>query len=268
MNDLQISNNSMELTNDGVRAIQEVQGSIILAKKFPRDQLAAINSIMTACKRKRLAEGAMYAYPKGKTLVTGPSIRLAEVMAQCWGNISFGIRELEQREGESLVEAFCWDMQTNVRQSKVFTVKHEIKVKGEIKKLTDPREIYEIVANNGSRRLRACIIGIIPQDVTEDAIEACNKTLSGNSKEPIIDRVKKMIAAFGDIGVNKEMIEERLGHSVNDMIESQLIDYLKIYMSIKDGMFKREEFFNIPKVAEKSDLNEKFNTKKEENKNE
>ena len=62
--------------------------------------------------------------PRGGQSVEGPSIRLAETLAQEWGNIQYGIRELSQSNGESTVEAFAWDIQTNTRQVKVFQVPH------------------------------------------------------------------------------------------------------------------------------------------------
>ena len=73
------------------RAMQEVQAAMIVAKKFPRDQHAAFGKIMIACERSVLAEAASYSYPRGGKMITGPTIRLAEVMAQNWGNMEFGI---------------------------------------------------------------------------------------------------------------------------------------------------------------------------------
>lgn len=59
----------------------------------------------------------MYQYLRGGTKVTGPSIRLAEVLAQNWGNLSFGVKELEQRDGESIAMAYTWDLETNVTRN-------------------------------------------------------------------------------------------------------------------------------------------------------
>lgn len=67
------------------RQAQEVQGAMVIAKRFPRDEVESFNRIMQSCKRKSLAESAMYEYPRGGTKVSGPSIRLAEAMAQNWG---------------------------------------------------------------------------------------------------------------------------------------------------------------------------------------
>ena len=161
------------------RAAQETQAAMVIAKRFPRDQTAAFSRILKACKRKSLAESAMYVYPRGNSQVTGPTIRLAEVMAQNWGNIDFGMIELEQKYGESTMMAYAWDLETNCRQTKVFTVKHERYTKQGSYRLSDPRDIYEMTANQGARRMRACILGVIPGDFVDDAIAECEKTMRG-----------------------------------------------------------------------------------------
>ena len=40
---------------------------------------------MRACQRRKLAESSMYEFPRGNEKITGPSIRLAEAIAQNWG---------------------------------------------------------------------------------------------------------------------------------------------------------------------------------------
>lgn len=263
--DLAPTDKSGAIAIEESRAVQQVQASLIIAKKFPRDETKAYKRIMTACKRKSLAEQAAYVFPRGGSKVSGPSIRLAETLAQYWGNLDYGLRELENKDGESLVEAFCWDLETNTRQTKLFSVKHERHTKKGVEKLTDPRDIYETVANNGARRVRACILGIIPGDIVDAAVEQCEETLRLEGKnEPIEDRARKMVAAFGELGVTQELIEKRLGHKLDAIIEQELINLRKIFQSIKDGMAKRHDFFDFPK-AETDDsakrLNEKFGKK-------
>lgn len=229
------------------RYVQEVQGMIVMAKKFPRDQFQAYNRIMEACKRKLLAEVAQYEFPRGGEKVTGPSIRLAEVLAQNWGNISTGIIELEQNYGESKVMAFAWDLETNYREERIFSVKHERKAKGVIKKLDDPRDIYELVANLGARRKRSCILAVIPKDIVEAAEAQCEETLKkSNAGKPLVDRIRDMFAKFqADFGVTKDMIEEFIGCRAEAFTERDVMKLARVYNSLRDGMAKREDFFNI-----------------------
>lgn len=247
------------------RQTQEVQAAMVIAKKFPRDHVQSFNRIIDACKRPALAESAMYEYPRGGTKVVGPSIRLAEAMAQNWGNIDFGIIELEQRNGESQVMAYAWDLETNTRQSKIFSVPHIRSTRNGNVALTDPRDIYEMVANQGARRVRACILGIIPGDVQEAAIEQCNKTMAGDNTKPIIDLVREMSGIFkNEFGVSLELIEKFIGCKSEAFTMNDLVRLKRVYKSLHDGMSKREDYFDISIEPEQSGVEDPFKNQSED----
>lgn len=232
------------------RATAEVQGAIILAKRYPRNQIEAMDRIMVACQRPGLAEQALYSYAKGGTEITGPSIRLAEAIAQNWGNLQFGIKELEQRNGESTVEAFCWDVETNVKQVKQFQAKHERHTKKGSYRLEDPRDIYEAVANQGARRLRACILGIIPGDVIDSAVGQCEQTLKAKA-DTSPEALKKLVEAFSNYKVTKEQIEKRIQRRLDTITAAQLVQLRKVYNSLKDGMSAPTDWFEAAGEAPK-----------------
>ena len=143
-------------------------------------------------------------------------------------------------------------METNAQSGQNFTNPHIREVGGKAKILTSQRDIYEINANMGARRLRSRILAILPTDLVDMAINECKKTLAGNNDEPLIDRVKKMIVAFGKIGVTQDQIEKRLGRKVDTMTVDDFTDYIGIYNAIKQGESKIAEWFEAEKVA--SDL--------------
>ena len=234
------------------RAIAEAQGKLVIAKRFPRDEVQAYNRVAQACQRKGIAEKAFYSYNRGGGTVSGPTIRFAEELARCWGNIDYGIKELSQDEGKSEMQAYAWDLETNAQSVQNFTNPHIREVGGKARILTSQRDIYEINANMGARRLRSRILAILPTDLVDMAINECKKTLAGNNDEPLIDRVKKMIVAFGKIGVTQEQIEKRLGRKVDTMTIDDFTDYIGIYNAIKQGESKIAEWFEAEKVA--SDL--------------
>lgn len=248
------------------RAIAEVQGAIILAKRFPRDEKAAIDKIINACQRPALAEQALYSYSKGGTEITGPSIRLAEAIIQNWGNAQFGIRELEQRNSESTVEAYAWDMENNIKQTKTFQVQHTRYTKKGSYALDDPREIYELTANNGARRLRACILGIVPGDVIDAAVSQCEQTLKAKA-DTSTDALKKLVDAFASYNVTKEQIEKRIQRRLDTITAAQLVQLRKIYNSLKDGMSSVADWFEVASAATEekpNSLKDKLKNKKQE----
>ncbi|MCD8020754.1 MAG: hypothetical protein LUF92_14620 [Clostridiales bacterium] len=235
------------------RQAQEVQAAMVIAKRFPRDQITAYNKVMQACQRPSLAEKAIYEYPRGGEKVTGPSIRLAEAIAQNWGNIDFGIMELEQKNGESQVMAYAWDLETNTRQTKIFAVPHVRNTRKGSYKLTDSRDIYELVANQGARRMRACILGVIPGDVVEDAVNECNRTLEGSNKKPLVDLIREMADIFQkEFGVTVKQIEKFIGWNTNSFTIKDIMKLKRVYNSLHDGMAKTTDYFEMaPKVDEK-----------------
>lgn len=231
------------------RAAAEVQAAMVIAKRFPRDENAAMQRILQACSRKSLAEEASYSFPRGGSTVSGPSIQLARVIAQAWGNIDFGITEADQRDGESTMIAYCWDLETNARECRTFQVKHERRVgRGErfrIDRLTDPRDIYEMTANQGARRLRACILGIIPGDVIAAAEAKCEQTImQAEQQTSMTERVGKLVEAFKEFGVTAEQLSARLGKKLEAVTAQEIINLRKIFRSLRDGMAKPDEFFD------------------------
>lgn len=226
------------------RQAQEVQAAMIVAKRFPRDENASYARVMRACQRKSLAEVAEYEFPRGGSKVNGPSIRLAEVLAQAWGNIDYGVTEVEQKDGESTMLAYCWDLETNTRRSMTFVVKHERKAKGKVNRLDDPRDIYEMTANQGARRVRACILGIIPGDVVDAALEQCRQTLVSGQKMPLQDRIRAMISEFDSMyQVKQEWLEKYVGCNASAFSENDVRRLGNVFRSLRDGMAKREDYF-------------------------
>jgi len=223
------------------REAQEVQAAIVAAKRFPRDQKLAFDRIMQACDRVSLAEQAMYSYTRGGQEVTGPSIRLAETIAQAWGNIQFGFAEVEQVTGASEVIAYCWDVETNTRRAISFKVQHVRDTKKGSYTLTNARDVYELVANQASRRVRNCVLAVIPGDVVEAAIARCERTLTSQGE---IEKKRANVAkAFADLGVTQDDIERRLGKRLDAMSHVDYLSLRKIYASLKDGMSEKSDWF-------------------------
>lgn len=224
------------------RAVAEAMGKLYIAKKFPRDEGKAYEKVIDACKRPTMAESAEYAYARGGETISGPSIRLAEEMARAWGNIDFGIRELSDEEDSTEMEAYAWDMETNVYTSQKFRVKKERKTRQGSYKLTDQRDIYEQNANLGNRRLRARILAVLPPDLKEAALAQCKLTLQP-PKDQLPARVKAMIEHFKKFDVTLEMLEKRAGKKSEAFTGEDFANFTSIRNSLKDGFSKAGDWF-------------------------
>lgn len=248
------SENLMEgtISIESDRAIAEAQGKLVIAKKFPRDEARAFDQVIAACQRYAFADAATYEYAKGKEedgsdkFVTGPSIRLAEAIARAWGNIDFGIRELSQKDGVSEMQAYAWDLQTNVISVQNFTVKHERHTRKGSYALKDPRDIYEMTANQAGRRLRARILAIIPDDLVKAALDEIEKTIKRGDGEPLEKRAEKMLKAYASYGITAEHIEKKIGKPVGQLTVDDLAKLLRLYNSLRDGFVRASDAFDLP----------------------
>ena len=244
------------------RAIAEAQGKLVIAKRFPRDEVQSYAKAMEACQRPTMAAKAFYSFPRGGQTVEGPTIRFAEELARCWGNIDYGIKELSQDDGKSEMQAYAWDLETNAQSVQNFTNPHQREQGRKMVTLTSQRDIYENNANMATRRLRSRILAILPAWFVEDAIAECKRTLSGQNDTPLIDRVKKMVVQFAKLGVTQEMIEKRLKRKVDTMTSDDFVEYVGIYNAVKGGESKIADWFDAQKEA--SDLTEALKGETEE----
>lgn len=230
------------------RAIAEVQAAMVVAKQFPRDIAEVVRRIKITCSRKSIAEVAAYSFPRGGEEITGPTVYLLKAIAQEFTNIQYGVRVLSTtaafmgKPGESTVEAFAWDMERNVRETRHFTVRHWRDTKSGGYALKDERDIYELIANMGSRRVRACLEGVIPADIQEFAIHVCNKALlEGNVDTP--EFRAELLNGFEQFGVTKAMIEARLNKKFDAASANQLLKLQRGLTALRDGVTTAAEAF-------------------------
>ena len=257
------------MTAETQRAIAEIQASAIMAMHNPRNPQVAVDRILTECQRPSLAEVAIYSFPRGGQNVTGPSIRLAEVIKRHWQHIRSGWRCLERSKGRSLIEAYAYDVQNNVGENRTFEVRHVRDTKQGPKPLTDERDIYELEANQAARRVRACILALIDGDVIEAALDQCTKTLEAKA-DTSPEGLKRMLEAFKPFKVNQKMIEARLGRNLASITPAQMVSLKNILNGMKDGMSTLEHWFDKNLIdsadAEKpSDANASLKEKIKEN---
>jgi hypothetical protein len=233
------------------RAIAEVQGSIVLAQQRPRDTTRAIEDMRMSCGIKEMADCAFFKFPRGGSNITGASVQLARELARCWGNIDYGIKELSRNDGQGQSEmlAFAWDLETNVRAETTFIVPHLRDKKGGPERLVDVRDIYEVNANMGARRLREQIFAVLPRWFTEQAEQACHDTLQNGGGEPLPLRITKMVEAFAQLGITKKQLEKKVAGSIDKIDPVTLANLAITYKSIRRGEISKDDEFPDDKAA-------------------
>lgn len=239
------------------REVATVQCQMLVAQLCPRNVAQVQQRIEAACSRMQLATSAIYAYAKGGTDIQGASIRLAEALINAYGNAKAGFEVTAQTEKESTVRAYAFDMETNTLMERTFVVPHKRDTRSGSYTLTDAREIYEAVANQAARRVRACILAIIPSDLQEYALDRCANTLRKNVNITP-GSLASLVEAFSKFGVTKARIEKFIQRKLEAIATSQYIKLQQIYASLRDGMGTADDFFppeDTPSESEKSPIN-------------
>jgi len=225
------------------RAASEVQAQVFLARQYPRDPVRATDNILAECDIYELAKAAIYSYPRAGTQVEGASIRLAEVLKRHWGNMISGIVEVDRAGSESSMLAYAWDLETNAMSRKEFKVAHvRDSNRGGKQNVTEERDIYEVAANAGSRRERACILALIPGHVVNAALDRCKNTLTAKIGNPA-EAAEKMLEAFEVFKVTKVQIEKRLRHRLETINAAEVIALRGVYTAIRDGYADASDYF-------------------------
>ena len=93
--------------------------------------------------------------------------------------------------------------------------------------------------------MRACILGVIPGDVVDMAVNECKKTsVSAGSKEPMQDRICRMLDVFKkEFKVSKEQLEEYCGRQLGSFGNEEIYLLQGVYKAIKDGQATVESYF-------------------------
>lgn len=239
------------------RAAAEVAAAVHVAQQCPRNVQSARAAMLDSCDRKYLAEKAFYRFPRAGGVVSGASVHLARELARCWGNVQYGISELRRDDdfGQSEMQAWAWDVQTNTRASTTFIVPHardkkDPKTRENLREpLPELRDIYENNANNGARRVREMIFSVLPPWFAEEAQETCRATLEKGDGKPLAVRVSDAIDAFARLDITPDQMEQKLGRPRSAWTEYDVAQLQVMYRSLRRGEISREDEFPPPRVT-------------------
>jgi len=237
----QIAPNSLPLAIGLARAEIDIQ--VETARRYPRSIQRATGAILTlATMDEETAAECSFALPRGGKPILGPSIRLAEIIHQCWGNCRVSTRIVETRIEDKMIvaEASFLDLETGSGQ----TVQVSRRISDKYGKLYN--EDMRIVTGNAAMAIakRNVILGCVPKPVWRQAYEAARKVVAGDVQTLTVRR-EKAVTAFAAFGIKPEQVFAALGVAGNDDINLDHIPILRgMFSAIKNGEATVEEIFS------------------------
>lgn len=234
------------------RAVAEVAAAVRVAQDCPRDVQRALDRMRQACRQTALAERAFYSLPRAGGRVEGSTVHLARELAGCWGNVDYGIRELRRDDeaGESEMQAWAWDQESNVRSSRSFVVPHARMVKKQRQRLDD---LGDIANNNNSvaaRAVRETLFTILPTWFRAEAEALAAQTLQDGGGKTIAQQIADATGFFRDTyGVTVPQLEVRLDRPSQQWTAQDLAVLKLISTEIRDGAKRVEDEFPVQGVT-------------------
>lgn len=247
MSEIQIIDNSgIDVFEAQERASIDIQVST--AKRYPRNiKKVKENSISIACMDKDMAQSCRYAKPVAGKKVTGPSVHLARIICQQYGNIRVQQRIKQITDKTIVAEAVAFDMETNyavcVEARRSILDKFGKKYKESVIE-TNAMGILAIAERNA-------ILKVIPKAmidaVYKEAFNYANGDLSDNAKL-IIAREKAFEYFRDNYEATEDEVVKCLGLKTKEAINAEHIADLRGYMqSLTDKELTADELFDRSK---------------------
>lgn len=192
-----------------------------------------------------------------KTVIEGPSIRLAEIIANSWGNIRIATRIVGNDGKFITAQGACHDLESNVIQ--VVEVRRGITTS---KGYTFSADM-QVVTGNAAASIarRNAILAVIPAAVFKPLYAKIKDKAVGEVANNLEVRRAKMLKTYALAGVTGEMICQHLGvKSVEEITAEMVVNLASLWNAMRDGQTTVEETFKKPaaeaqmaeKVREKS----------------
>lgn len=221
----------------------EIDTQIATAKAFPRTiALAMKKAEDMATITEEVAASCTYALPRDGKTIEGPSVRLAEIIVNTWGNIRAGARVIENDGKTITAQGICHDLESNT----CFTVE----VKKRITKKNGQKYSDDMIVTAGQAACaiayRNAVYKVVPVALI-DPIWERTKVVARGKAETLNTRREKALNYARSLGIKDEQICAKMDVAkVGDMDLDKLATFRAYLAAIKDGEGTVNDIFGTP----------------------
>lgn len=208
---------------------------VATAKRYPRNVARVRDSVVALVTMdKDTAQSCSYALPRGDKPITGPSVHLARILAQQYGNIRAEAKVVEITDKQVVSRGTAWDLENN------YAVAYEVRrsIVGKYGRYSD--DMITVTGNAANAiAYRNAVLSIIPKGITESALKEAQKLITGDlaDDKALAERRKKAINYFNSsFGITEKEVLQLLGKQKVDQIKAKdIATLLGIQQSLVDG---------------------------------
>jgi hypothetical protein len=254
------------------RATIDIQ--IATAHRFPRN----IDKFIERAKKMvavdmETAESCIYRRPVGKdgdnqTFAEGESIRLAEIVAACYGNIRVSGMVTEMTDTYVKAIGIAHDLESNYAakaEAMESVVKKDYKKKnGEVVKGKPYDDRMKVVVAKAaqSKAMRDAIFRVVPKSLCKSITNIAREVIAGTER-PLEERRKQVQSWLAKLSIEPERVFAVLGvQGISDLGTSELETLTGLRTALKDGDTTLDEAFPPLMFDEKRQAEQKNIDKK------
>ena len=226
----------------------QIDVQIATAHQWPRNITEAINKILTlATIDTETAEECFYALRRKNpdntyTVIEGPSVRLAEIVASSWGNLRV-MTQIIANDGKTITaRGVCQDLESNL------AIACEVKRRITGKNGQTFSEDMQIVTGNAaaSIALRNAIFKVVPMAGLKKTVDQIKDVALGKAIDLETSR-RNCLANYAKAGVTPEMIFAYFDiKSVEELDREKIFELKATWQAIKEGSTTVKEAFIDP----------------------
>jgi len=222
----------------------EFDVQVATAKKFPRSILKSFeNAKAIATMSEGTAKTCGYLVPRAGKNIPGPSVHLARILAQCWGNLRISQQVKGEEDRFIVCEAVCWDLETNL------AIKTEVR-----KRITNKDgirfndDMIGVTGNAGMAvAFRNSVFSVIPKSIVEGIYDATRRKITGDltTEDKLIAKRKEVLLLMEkNYGIDEAKVLTFFKfNQLTQIKQDQIIQLIDLMQAFKDGDTSPDQVF-------------------------
>lgn len=212
-----------------------IDTQIATAKAYPRNMKKAVeNSVFIVTLDEETAATCSYSLPRAGKVITGPTVHLAKIIAQNWGNLRIEAKVVSIDRTTLTSQAVAFDLENNL------AIKVEVK-RSIMTKTGRMNDDMITVTGNASNAIamRNAILNVIPKAVVDKIYNEAKNKITGDLSDDtkLTVKRKKVFDGFKTTyDVSEQEVLQAIGKAaIEHITQDDLVVLIGIGQAIKDG---------------------------------
>lgn len=228
------------------------------AHAYPRKITKVIeNCVLAISQSKEVAESCIYTLPKSGS-PTGPSIHLARIIMQNYGNLRVESKVVETQLKIVVAESIAWDLESNL----AVKIQTQRSIFGKDGRFSN--DMIVVTSNAAvAIALRNSVFNIIPREYLDQLVSTAKRVILGDVSDKVKFAAKRklVVQGFKDVYglTEKEILSFVKKQAVENLDEDDVLNLIAVGNVIKAGETTIDEVFRPKKNAFTESDNEEEN---------